>query len=212
MSLEKPTLFTSLYFEQVSKVVSSIQHSAVEEIVHTLCQLRKRYGRLFILGVGGSAANASHAVADFRRSCQILASCPTDNVAELTASINDTSVKQSYSSWLRLSRLAKEDILLVLSVGGGDTARNVSTNIIDAIDYSKHVGAISIAIVGRIDGYASNNCDFVMNVAPPNREFLTPIVESAQSILLHAITFHPSLRKQEGTWESIEMKESMRGI
>jgi D-sedoheptulose 7-phosphate isomerase len=171
--------------------------------VSLLVDSRGQGGRLFVLGVGGSAANASHAVNDFRKLCDFEAYSPADNVSELTARINDDGWDTTFAHWLRGSRLAARDLVLVFSVGGGDAARNVSMNLIRALDYAKSVGAGTAAIVGRDGGHAGRVTDACVIVPTVNAEAITPHAEAFQAILWHLLVSHPRLRRAPGKWESL---------
>ena len=156
-----------------------------------------------MLGVGGSAANASHAVNDFRKLCDFEAYSPADNVAELTARINDDGWDTAFANWLRGSRLAARDVVLVFSVGGGDAARNVSMNLVRALDYAKAVGARTAAIVGRDGGYAGRVAETCVIVPTVNAEAITPHAEAFQAVIWHLLVSHPRLQKAPGKWESL---------
>jgi D-sedoheptulose 7-phosphate isomerase len=167
-----------------------------------LAAVRERGGRLFILGVGGGAAHASHAVNDFRKLCGFEAYAPTDSVSELTARANDEGWETVFEAWLRGSRLVEADALLVFSVGGGSRERNLSPNLVRAIELAKDIGAAVFGIVGRSDGATAQQADIAIVVeAPPER--ITPHVEGFQAVLWHLLVTHPSLATQAGTWEIV---------
>lgn len=167
-----------------------------------LAAVRERGGRLFILGVGGGAGHASHAVNDFRKICHLEAYAPTDNVSELTARTNDDGWDTSFSEWLRISRLNGSDAILVFSVGGGSRERNISMNLVLAVELAIEVGADVFGVVGRRDGTAARLATAVIIVpAPPER--LTPHVEAFQAVVWHLIVSHPALAAQAGKWESV---------
>lgn len=174
----------------------------VGELAYSLALLRRYDGRLFVLGVGGSAANASHAVNDFRKLCGIEAYAPTDNVAEITARTNDDGWRSVFVEWLKGSRLSARDAILILSVGGGNAEKNISANLVDAIDYAKSVGATILGIVGRDGGYTKAKGDYVVVVPVSDPDFVTPITESMQSVILHALVSHPMLAVQKAKWEA----------
>jgi len=188
---------------QVAKIASAIDHEVVERIAIGVADLRRRGGRLFLLGVGGSAANCSHAVNDFRKLTGVEAYSPCDNVAELTAGTNDEGWSTVFEAWLRTSRANETDAVLVLSVGGGDADRNVSVNIIRALDEAKRRGLTIYGIVGREGGYTKQIGDEVIVVPTVGSGHVTPHTESFQAVILHCIVCHPSLMIQEGKWESL---------
>jgi len=171
-------------------------------MVSLLLDLRGRGGRLFFLGVGGSAANASHAVNDFRKIAGFEAYAPTDNVSELTARINDESWESVFVSWLTGSRLSARDMVFVLSVGGGDLERNISPNLVRALQYAKKVGTTVCGIVGRAGGYTAQVADACIIVPTINPHTVTPHAESFQAVIWHLLVSHPSLRASAMKWES----------
>ena len=198
-----PDSFASLYLHEVGEIVRSIDPASVDALAHALAGVRGRQGRLFVLGVGGGAAHASHAVNDFRKLCGFEAYAPTDNVAELTARTNDEGWETSFDAWLRTSRLSSRDAILVFSVGGGNRAHNVSVNLVRAIELAQEVGASVFGIVGRADGATAEAADVCIVVeAPPERR--TPHVEEFQAIVWHLLVSHPALVTARGKWESVE--------
>ena len=178
--------------------------TAVERLAATLAECRAGGGRLFILGVGGSAANASHAVNDFRKICGIEAYAPTDNVSELTARTNDEGWAGVFEGWLRVSRLRAADALLIFSVGGGNLEKNVSPNLVAAIQYAKTVGAKVTGIVGRDGGYTAQNADACVIVPTVNAKHVTPHAEAFQAVIWHLLVSHPALKQAETKWESVK--------
>jgi D-sedoheptulose 7-phosphate isomerase len=174
----------------------------VDAIVAGLREVRERGGRLFLLGVGGGAGHASHAVNDFRKLCAIESYTPTDNVSELTARVNDDGWDTAYSEWLKTSRLNADDAILVFSVGGGSREHNVSVNLVNAIELARSVGAAIYGVVGSPGGTLAELADVAVLIAPP-AELRTPLVESFQTLVWHALVSHPDLAVQEGHWESI---------
>src|SRR5262249_34988213 len=176
--------------------------AGIDRMVSLLRELRGRGGRLFFLGVGGSAANASHAVNDFRKIAGFEAYAPTDNVSELTARVNDESWEAVFVNWLMGSRLAERDIVFVLSVGGGDLERNISPNLVRALEYAKKVGALVCGIVGRTGGYTAQVADACVIVPTVNPQTVTPHAESFQAVVWHLLVSHPALRAQAMKWES----------
>ena len=194
--------YTTEYIAEASQILARLDTVAIERMVALLVELRERGGRLFFLGVGGSAANASHAVNDFRKIAQIEAYTPTDNVSELTARVNDESWESVFASWLRGSHLTARDMIFVLSVGGGDLERNISPNLVRALEYAKSVGATVCGIVGRNGGYTAQVADACVIVPTVNPETITPHAEAFQAVVWHLLVSHPSLRAAEMKWES----------
>jgi len=192
------------FLEQTARIAAAIDHDAVERLAHALAALRARRGRLFLLGVGGSAANCSHAVNDFRKLAGIEAYSPCDNVAELTARINDEGWETVFSSWLQTSRATRADAILVMSVGGGDAARNVSPNIVRALDEARSVSIPIYGIVGRDGGYTAKVADIVIVVPVVDRELVTPHTEAFQAVVWHCLVSHPALSMQKTRWESLD--------
>jgi D-sedoheptulose 7-phosphate isomerase len=191
------------YFSEVAEISQRIDLKKIQLMVELLREVRENSGRLFILGVGGSAANASHAVNDFRKICGIEAYAPSDNIAELTARINDEGWESSYAEWLRGSRIRSNDLILVLSVGGGSTEKRISMNIVHAIDIAKAVGAKVIGIVGRDGGHTAAVGDAVVVVPTLSPDLVTPHTEAFQAVIWHAIVSHPSLKIGSTKWESL---------
>jgi D-sedoheptulose 7-phosphate isomerase len=171
-------------------------------MAHGLRKVRERDGRLFLLGVGGGAGHASHAVNDFRKLCAIESYAPSDNVSELTARVNDDGWETAYSEWLKISRLNADDAILVLSVGGGSREHNVSVNLVNAIELAQAVGASIYGVVGSPGGTLAELADVAVLIAPP-ADLHTPLVESFQALVWHALVSHPDLAVHEGHWESI---------
>jgi len=192
------------YLDEVKRAVDSIHQNDIQRIVELLIQLRQEGGRLFFLGVGGGAANASHAVNDFRKICGIEAYTPIDNVSELTARTNDSGWESVFVDWLKGSKLTSSDGVFVLSVGGGNSEKNISVNLIRALDYAKGIGAKVFGIVGRDGGYTAKIADACVIVPTVNHETITPHTESFQSVILHLIVSHPSLKISEMKWESVK--------
>ena len=191
------------YLGEAQKIIESIDQSALQEIVKSLIELRQQGGRLFFLGVGGGAANASHAVNDFRKICGIEAYTPTDNVSELTARTNDNGWQSVFIDWLKGSQLRKNDGIFVLSVGGGNLEKNISANLVKALDYAREVGARIFGVVGRDGGYTAKVANACLIVPTVNPETVTPHTESFQSVILHLIVSHPDLKVSEMKWESV---------
>ncbi len=196
--------FISGYLSEVVAVTKQIDAQAVGRMVDLLAKVREQGGRVFILGVGGSAGNASHAVNDLRKLCGIEAYAPTDNVSELTARINDEGWDTSFANWLRVSRLGSCDTLLIFSVGGGDVARGVSTNLVHAIDYAKKVGARVCGVVGRKGGHTAAQADACVIIPTVNPAMVTPHTEAFQVVIWHLLVSHPKLAMSSTKWESLE--------
>lgn len=182
------------YLNETAKIAQTIDAEHIEKCVEILAKTKDRGGRLFILGVGGSAANASHAVNDFRKIAGFEAYAPTDNVAELTAQTNDVGWATIFSQWLTGSRLTEKDCVMVLSVGGGNQTRGVSVNLIRAIEYAKMRGASVIGIVGRDGGFTKANADACVLVPTVNENNITPHAESFQAVVWHLIVNHPKIK------------------
>ena len=195
--------FTEQFLAEATEIIRQIDAAAVERVAATLAGCRERGGRLFILGVGGSAANASHAVNDFRKICGFEAYAPTDNVSELTARTNDEGWAGVFDSWLRVSRLRETDALLVFSVGGGNLENNVSPNLVAAIRYAKTVGAKVTGIVGRDGGFTAQAADACVIVPTVNPEHITPHAEAFQAVVWHLLVSHPRLKSRPTKWESV---------
>ena len=194
--------FTQQYLEETVKVVGALNVEAIEKAVQELARIRERGGRLFILGVGGSAANASHAVNDFRKICGFEAYAPTDNVSELTARTNDEGWATVLSEWLKGSRLSGKDGLLIFSVGGGNLEKNVSPNLVSAVQLARSLGAAVIGIVGRDGGYTAREATACVIVPTVNPEHVTPHSEAFQAVLWHLFVTHPLLKVNRTKWES----------
>jgi D-sedoheptulose 7-phosphate isomerase len=195
--------FSTEYLAEVAQVAEAVDSGSVERCVEIVARARAAGGRLFILGVGGSAGNASHAVNDFRKLAGVEAYAPTDNVSELTARTNDEGWDSVFAAWLETSRLTNKDVLLVLSVGGGDLARNVSSNLVFAVDYARQIGARVIGVVGRADGHTAQVADACVVVPNVNPKHVTVHAESFQGVIWHLMVSHPSLKAAETKWESV---------
>jgi D-sedoheptulose 7-phosphate isomerase len=195
--------FAASFLAEAQTVAARLDPDAIEKLVAELAALRERAGRLFILGVGGSAGNASHAVNDFRKLVGIEAYAPTDNVSELTARTNDEGWETTFAAWLRVSRLRKDDALLIFSVGGGDLERNVSPNLVRAIQYATEVGARVLGIVGRNGGFTAQAGHAVVVIPVVNDEHITPHSEAFQAVVWHLLVSHPSLKANATKWESV---------
>ena len=190
--------YTQEYLAAAAHVVEQLDRNAIEAIVRLVVETRQRGGRLFILGVGGSAGNASHAVNDFRKIAGIESYAPTDNVSELTARINDEGWDTAFAKWLEGSRLNEKDLILVLSVGGGNRSLNTSVNLVVALEYAKEVGAKICGIVGRDGGFTAQVADACAIV--PTVDLVTPLTESFQAVIWHLIVSHPEVQVERTRW------------
>jgi D-sedoheptulose 7-phosphate isomerase len=200
--MERSLSFTSEFLAEVSKIVSQLDEAAIEKCVKTLASVRECGGRLFFLGVGGSAANASHAVNDFRKIAGFEAYAPTDNVSELTARVNDESWESVFVSWLTGSRLTARDGIVVFSVGGGDLKMNISPNLVRAVQFAKETGAAVVGIVGRNGGFTAEVADACVIVPTVNPTHVTPHSEAFQAVVWHLFVSHPLLKTGQTKWES----------
>jgi len=200
---DSPISFSTLYLSEVEAVARQLDAGTIERMAGLLASVRERSGRLFILGVGGSAGNASHAVNDFRKITGIEAYAPTDNVSELTARVNDEGWPSVFEAWLRVSHLQARDGILVFSVGGGSVERNVSPNLVAALDYAKSIGASVLGIVGRDGGYTAQVAEVCVIVPTVHPDRITPHSEAFQAIVWHLLVSHPVLQLKATKWESI---------
>lgn len=194
--------FAKDFLAEVQQVVAQLSTDAIERCADELAKIRERGGRLFILGVGGSAGNASHAVNDFRKICGFEAYAPTDNVSELTARTNDDGWATIFSEWLKGSRLNSKDGLLIFSVGGGNLEKNVSPNLVSAIQLAKKVGASIIGVVGRDGGFTAREATACVIVPTVNSIHVTPHSEAFQAVVWHLLVSHPRLKVAQTKWES----------
>ncbi len=194
--------FSQEYLDETRSVVERLDREAIEKCVARLAEVRERGGRLFILGVGGSAGNASHAVNDFRKICGFECYAPTDNVSELTARTNDEGWATVFAEWLRGSRLDAKDGVLVFSVGGGDLEKNVSPNLVAALELAREKGAAILGIVGRAGGYTARVADACVVIPTVNPLHVTPHSEAFQGIVWHLFVSHPALKVNATKWES----------
>ncbi|MBI4319989.1 MAG: SIS domain-containing protein [Chloroflexi bacterium] len=195
--------FTQQYLFEVIQVLQQLDEGAIDRMVTLLAETRELGGRLFILGVGGSAANASHAVNDFRKIVGLETYTPTDNVSELTARTNDDGWASVFEAWLRTSHLRPSDLVMVLSVGGGNVKENVSPNLVAALQYAKQVGARIGGVVGRDGGYTAQVADACVIVPTVNAAHVTPHTEAFQAVIWHLLVSHPHLKAAETKWESV---------
>jgi D-sedoheptulose 7-phosphate isomerase len=194
--------YSEQHLRETSEIVSQLDPAVCEKAVELLASVRERGGRLFILGVGGSAANASHAVNDFRKIAGIECYAPTDNVSELTARTNDEGWPSVFAEWLKGSRLCEKDALLILSVGGGSLEKNVSPNLVAALQLAKERGAALLGIVGRDGGYTARVADVAIVIPTVNLANVTPHSEAFQAVVWHLLVSHPALKVAETKWES----------
>lgn len=195
--------FTETYLAETAQIVAGIDADEVERVVASLTEVRDNGGRLFVLGVGGSAGHAGHAVGDFRKLCGIEAYSPSDNIAELTARANDEGWETVFAGWLKVSRIASGDAVLVFSVGGGDLERNVSPNIVRALELAREVGATVLGVVGRDGGYTAKVADACVVIPPLIDERITPHTEGLCAVVWHLLVSHPQLQRCETKWESV---------
>ena len=200
--------YTQYFLAETKSIISAIDPVAVEAMAEILARIRAGGGRLFILGVGGGAGHASHAVNDFRKICRMEAYAPTDNVSELTARINDDGWESVFTEWLKGSRLRSEDAVLVFSVGGGDEVRNVSVNLVKAVQYAKSVGAAIIGIVGRDGGFTAKVADACVVIPIADASRVTVHTEGLQAVVWHLLVSHPLLQINKTKWESVQTKEN----
>ena len=194
--------FTKQFLAEVQQVTAQLNEAAIEKSAEELAAIRERGGRLFILGVGGSAGNAGHAVNDFRKICGLEAYAPTDNVSELTARTNDEGWPTIFAEWLKGSRINSKDGLLIFSVGGGNLEKNVSPNLVNAIQLAKQVGASIIGVVGRDGGYTAKEATACVIVPTVNPTHVTPHSEAFQAVVWHLLVSHPKLKVMQTKWES----------
>jgi len=190
------------HLEEAKRIIDLIDHDAVERVAELLAAVRGRGGRLFFLGVGGSAANCSHAVNDFRKIAGFEAYAPTDNVSELTARTNDEGWASVFVEWLRGSRLRKEDCIFIFSVGGGNLEKNISPNLVSALKLAREVGAAIVGVVGRDGGYTKQAADACVLIPTVNDSNVTPHAEAFQAVIWHLLVSHPILKRVETKWES----------
>jgi D-sedoheptulose 7-phosphate isomerase len=195
--------YAQQHLDETAAIVRSLDAGAIERMAHALADVRARGGRLFFLGVGGGAGNASHAVNDFRKLAGFEAYAPTDNVSELTARTNDEGWETVFVAWLRGSRLRREDGVFVFSVGGGSVEQNVSSNLVKALQYAQEVGAAIVGVVGRDGGYTAKAAQACVVVPTVNPETITPHAEAFQAVVWHLLVSHPVLKTADTKWESI---------
>jgi D-sedoheptulose 7-phosphate isomerase len=196
--------YAQQHLRETAEIVTRLDAAVLDKMAHTLAEVRQRGGRLFILGVGGSAANASHAVNDFRKITGFEAYAPTDNVSELTARTNDEGWATVFVEWLKGSRLNRLDAILVLSVGGGSLEKNVSPNLVTALEWARRTGSTILGIVGRDGGFTAQIADVCVIVPTVNPETITPHSEAFQAVVWHLLVSHPALKIAATKWESVK--------
>lgn len=196
------TGFADQYLEESKKIIEQLDRNAIENMTLLLAKLRDEGGRLFLVGVGGGAGHAGHAVNDFRKLAGIESYSPSDNISELTARTNDEGWDTTYSAWFKVSRLSPKDMLFIFSVGGGDLEKNISPNIVRAVKYAKEVGASVIGVLGRDGGYTASVADACVIVPTVNKDNVTPHTESFQALVWHLLVSDPRLQKMSNKWES----------
>ena len=196
--------FIDQYFNEAKIIIDKIDRDQILKMISIINETRSNNGRMFVLGVGGGAGHASHAVNDFRKICGLESYTPTDNVSELTARVNDDGWETAYVNWLKISKLNKNDIILVFSVGGGNLEKNISVNILKSLELAKKLGTRICGIVGRDGGYTAQVADACVVIPPINPETVTPHTEAFQAVIWHLLVSHPDLQKYEMKWESVK--------
>jgi len=200
----KKVTYIQAYLQEVQNIAEKINHKAIEKMIDIMSEIRKNKGRLFFIGVGGGAGNATHAVNDFRKICGIESYSPLDNVSELTARINDNGWESAFTEWLKVSNLNKNDGVFIFSVGGGNKEKNISTNLVETLQYAKLVGAKILGVIGRDGGFTKKVADACIIVPVVNNNTITPHTEEFQSVIWHMIISHPKMRISEMKWESVK--------
>ncbi len=193
-------MFTKKYIEETINILNKLEINKLEKIISVIANVRKKQGRIFFLGVGGSAANASHAVNDFRKLACIESYAPTDNVSELTARTNDEGWKTVFKEWLKVSKLNKKDLIFIFSVGGGNKKKKVSENLVEAINYAKKIGCNICGIVGKNGGYTNKVTKLCLRIPSENPRLITPHTEGFQAIIWHLIISHPKIQINKTKW------------
>ena len=196
--------FTRTHLEESKRIIDALDVGVIDRMADALAALRQRGGRLFFLGVGGSAGNCSHAVNDFRKLAGIEAYAPTDNVSELTARTNDEGWETVFAEWLKVSKLKADDALFIFSVGGGNLEKNISPNLVRALQYAKTIGATVLGVVGRDGGYTAKVGDAVCIIPTVNPDAVTPHSEAFQAVIWHLLVTHPALKAKQTKWEGVE--------
>lgn len=196
--------FARTHLDEARRIIDALDVGAIDRMAEVLAALRQRGGRLFFLGVGGSAGNCSHAVNDFRKLAGIEAYAPTDNVSELTARTNDEGWETVFAEWLKVSKLRADDAIFIFSVGGGNLEKNISPNLVRALQYAKTVGATVLGVVGRDGGYTAKVGDAVCIIPTVNPDAVTPHSEAFQAVIWHLLVTHPALKAKQAKWEGVE--------
>ena len=199
-------IYSDLHLSETIEIIKKIDTKKIENMVDLILNVRKEKGRIFFLGVGGSASNCSHAVNDFRKIIGIESYAPTDNVSELTARTNDEGWITIFSEWLKISNLSSKDLIFVFSVGGGSLEKNISPNIVEALKYGKSIGCKLVGVVGRNGGYTTKVADACVVIPTVNEKTITPHTEAFQAVVWHLIVSHPKLKLNETKWESVSKK------
>lgn len=195
--------YVKAYFEEVGFISNNICLDEINKLAQLLHSIKEKLGRVFFLGSGGGASNASHATCDFRKLCQIEAYSPYDNVSELTARTNDDGWRSTLDQWLKVSNLNGNDCVFVFSVGGGDEKKDVSVNIVNALKFAREKGSKIVGVVGEFGGYTAKVADVIIKVPVRDKEMMTPLTESFQSIVWHLLATHPLIKKYKSKWESL---------
>ena len=199
-------IYSDAHLSEVIEIIKKIETKQIEKMVELILNVRNEKGRIFFLGVGGSAGNCSHAVNDFRKIIEVESYAPTDNVSELTARTNDEGWSTIFSEWLKISNLNSKDLIFVLSVGGGNIEKNISPNLVEALKYGKSIGCKLVGVVGRDGGYTTKVADACVIIPTVNEKTITPHTEAFQAVIWHLIVSHPKLKLNETKWESVSKK------
>ena len=199
-------IYSDNHLAEAIEIIKKIETKQIEKIVDLILNVRNEKGRIFFLGVGGSAGNCSHAVNDFRKIIGVESYAPTDNVSELTARTNDEGWNTIFSEWLKVSNLNAKDLIFVFSVGGGNIEKNISLNLVEALNYGKSIGCKLVGVVGRDGGYTSKVADACVIIPTVNEKTITPHTEAFQAVVWHLIVSHPKLKLNETKWESVLKK------
>ena len=199
-------IYSDAHLSEVIEIIKKIETKQIEKMVELILNVRNEKGRIFFLGVGGSAGNCSHAVNDFRKIIEVESYAPTDNVSELTARTNDEGWSTIFSEWLKISNLNSKDLIFVFSVGGGNIEKNISPNLVEALKYGKSIGCKLAGVVGRDGGYTTKVADACVIIPTVNEKTITPHTEAFQAVIWHLIVSHPKLKLNETKWESVSKK------
>ena len=199
-------IYSDAHLSEVIEIIKKIETKQIEKMVELILNVRNEKGRIFFLGVGGSASNCSHAVNDFRKIIEVESYAPTDNVSELTARTNDEGWSTIFSEWLKISNLNSKDLIFVFSVGGGNIEKNISPNLVEALKYGKSIGCKLVGVVGRDGGYTTKVADACVIIPTVNEKTITPHTEAFQAVIWHLIVSHPKLKLNETKWESVSKK------